>query len=123
MQLARRLVLAGPTCRPVAFPERPVRALVGFLLGSIPDLAMRLLAPGSGERLGHPVIVEGRPGPAGAIAAEALTCAPAGGYPSGRERRSSRRLAQQTRRGCLTLRRVPRGLRQHSPGFPGLTAR
>jgi tripartite-type tricarboxylate transporter receptor subunit TctC len=95
MQLARRLVLAATLAAPpagrVAFPERPVRALVGFLLGSIPDLAMRLLAL-LRRTTGQPVIVEGRPGAAGAIAAEALTCAPAGGYPSGRERRSPRRL-------------------------------
>ena len=73
----RRLVgatLAGALPRAAAAqetPGRPVRVLVGFPGGSMPDLIARLLAEPMGARLGAPVVVENRPGATGAIAAEA----------------------------------------------------
>jgi tripartite-type tricarboxylate transporter receptor subunit TctC len=52
-------------------PGRPLRVIFGFPAGSTPDIILRLLAEGMAERLGHPVIVDNRPGATGAIAAEA----------------------------------------------------
>lgn len=81
----RRAVLAAAAIAALpravaAFPDRPLRGLVGFPPGAIPDMLMRLYAPGMGERLGQPVVAENRPGVAGALAAEALVRAPADGH-------------------------------------------
>jgi tripartite-type tricarboxylate transporter receptor subunit TctC len=62
------------------WPERPVRALVGFPASSTPDIAMRLLAGPIGEGLGQPIVVENRTGASGLLAAEALIRAPADGH-------------------------------------------
>jgi tripartite-type tricarboxylate transporter receptor subunit TctC len=78
--LGATAALALPRSSRAAFPDRPIRALVGFPPGSIPDVSMRLLAPGLGERLGQSVVVENRPGAAGAIAAEALARATPDGH-------------------------------------------
>jgi tripartite-type tricarboxylate transporter receptor subunit TctC len=51
------------------FPDRPLRAIVGFPPGGPNDLLMRLIAPGIGERLGRTVVVENKPGANGEIAA------------------------------------------------------
>jgi tripartite-type tricarboxylate transporter receptor subunit TctC len=85
---SRRLILAGlaaatlaaPRPARAAFPDRPLRALIGFVPGTIPDVSMRLLGPGMGERLGQPIVVENRPGAAGAIAVETMLRAPADGH-------------------------------------------
>lgn len=86
MTASRRLLLAGlaatlaaPRPARAAFPDRPLRALIGFVPGTIPDLSMRLLSAGMADRLGQPVIVENRPGAAGAIAVEAMLRAPPDG--------------------------------------------
>ena len=89
--LRRRALLAAGLAAPImaalarparaqSFPDRPLRGFIGFVPGTIPDLSMRLLAPGMGERLGQPVVVENRPGAAGAIAVEAMLRAPADGH-------------------------------------------
>ncbi len=53
-----------------AWPQRPLRLLVGFPAGSSPDLVARLIAEPLGKRIGQAVIVENRPGAAGNIAAD-----------------------------------------------------
>lgn len=63
-----------------AFPDRPVRALVGFPPGTPPDVAIRLVSAPMGERLGTSVIVENRPGASGIIAAEAMLRAAPDGH-------------------------------------------
>ncbi len=63
-----------------AWPQKPIRVLVGFAAGGPPDIAARVLAPKLGEGLGQAVIVENRPGAGGVIAMEAVAKAPADGY-------------------------------------------
>lgn len=53
-----------------AWPNRPVRILVGFPGGSSPDLTARLLAEPLSKALGQLVIVDNRPGASGNIAAD-----------------------------------------------------
>ena len=61
--------LAAGAAHAQTFPSKPIRVVVPFPAGSSPDVAMRLLSPGLGERLGQPVVVENRTGAAGNIGA------------------------------------------------------
>jgi tripartite-type tricarboxylate transporter receptor subunit TctC len=58
--------LAAPAQTP-AFPTGPVTIVVGFPPGGSNDVIARTLAPKLGEVLGVPVVVENKPGAAGAI--------------------------------------------------------
>jgi len=53
-----------------AYPNRPIRVLVGFPAGGSDDYAARIIGPRLAERLGQPVIVDNRPGAASTTAAE-----------------------------------------------------
>ena len=80
--LATAFALAG-ACLPAAsaaFPEKPIRILVGFPAGSTGDLIVRILGPRMTQGLGQPVIVENRPGAGSSIAAEAVAHAAPDGY-------------------------------------------
>jgi tripartite-type tricarboxylate transporter receptor subunit TctC len=63
-----------------SYPSRPVRILVGFPAGGTTDIAARLVAHALTERLGHPFIVENRPGASTNIATEAVVRSPPDGY-------------------------------------------
>ena len=56
----------------VAWPNRPVRIIVGFPGGSSPDLTARALAEPLSKALGQPVIVDNKVGASGNIAADAV---------------------------------------------------
>lgn len=62
------------------WPTKPIRLIVGFPAGGTADVIARLLAEGMRERLGQPVVVDNKPGIAGAIAAAELVASPADGY-------------------------------------------
>jgi tripartite-type tricarboxylate transporter receptor subunit TctC len=53
-----------------AWPNRPLRFVVGFSAGSTPDLIARTLAQPLSAQLGQPVVVENKPGASGNIAAD-----------------------------------------------------
>ncbi len=72
-------LLLATTPASAAWPEHPVRWLVGFPPGASPDLLTRLLAQRLQAESGQPVVVENRPGAAGNLAASALARAPADG--------------------------------------------
>lgn len=78
--LATLSLFAAPTvyAQP-AFPDRPVRIVIGFPPGTTADLIARLIAPKMSESLGQPVVVENRPGGGSSIAAESVVRAPADG--------------------------------------------
>jgi tripartite-type tricarboxylate transporter receptor subunit TctC len=83
----RRTVLAAAgaallpfAARAQAFPDRPVRMLVGFPPGGVTDIVGRVVAEGMARSLGQPVVVENRPGAAGNIAAQAVARAAPDGY-------------------------------------------
>jgi tripartite-type tricarboxylate transporter receptor subunit TctC len=63
-----------------AFPNKPVRILVGVSAGGGVDLASRIVAAKLGEFWGQQVLVENRPGAAQMLAVEAVAKAAPDGY-------------------------------------------
>ena len=63
-----------------AFPDKPVKIIVGFPASSTADIVARVLAVEMTESLGQAVVVEDRAGAGSAIAAEAVLRSPADGY-------------------------------------------
>jgi len=63
-----------------AYPEKPIRMIVGFSAGGTTDVVARVLGKEIGEALGQPVVVENRPGGGSNIAAEAVARADPDGY-------------------------------------------
>jgi tripartite-type tricarboxylate transporter receptor subunit TctC len=61
-------------------PTKPIRIVVGFPPGGGADAVPRLLAPGLGQSLGQPVVVDNRPGASGNIGAEVVARAGPDGY-------------------------------------------
>ena len=86
-RIRRRAALAGGLLLPfgggvtlAAFPERPLRLVLGFPAGSGPDLVARLLAEALRETLAAGVVVDNRPGAAGQIAAQEMARATPDGH-------------------------------------------
>ena len=63
-----------------AWPEKPVRVVLGFGAGGGSDILLRTLAPALSEALGQPVVVENKPGAGGNIAMAAVAQAAPDGY-------------------------------------------
>ena len=76
LTLAAGLALAASV---QAFPERPVRLVVGFAPGGS-DISGRLIGQKLSELWAQPVVVENRPGAAGNIGADAVAKATPDGY-------------------------------------------
>src|ERR1700737_4664727 len=74
------LPAVSKTARAQAYPERPVRLIVGYTPGGSADLTARLMGQWLSERLGQPFVIENRPGGGTNIATEAVVRAPPDGY-------------------------------------------
>lgn len=74
------LTMAAITPAWSAYPEKPVKILVGFAPGGANDIIARLIAKELSTSWGQSVTVENRPGANGAIAFQQAAKAPADGY-------------------------------------------
>lgn len=78
--LAASLLAAAPTAIAQAWPNRPVKILVGFPAGQATDVLARLAAQRLSDTTGQQFYVENRPGAAGNIAFEMTARAAPDGY-------------------------------------------
>ncbi|HEY2227735.1 MAG TPA: tripartite tricarboxylate transporter substrate binding protein [Xanthobacteraceae bacterium] len=86
-EFTRRAVVAGlsalvamPAFAEAAWPARPIKLMIGFPAGGPLDVVSRIIAQALSRRLGQQVVVEGRPGASGTIAAAQVAHAQPDGY-------------------------------------------
>lgn len=79
---ASTLLLALPmqALAQAAYPNRPVKILLGFPPGQATDTVARAIGQKLGELYNQPFVVENRPGAAGIIGTDLVAKAPADGY-------------------------------------------
>lgn len=63
-----------------AFPSKPIKLIVPYSPGGLPDTVARVLSLRLADAFGQPVVVENKSGASGAVAAAAITQSPADGY-------------------------------------------
>jgi tripartite-type tricarboxylate transporter receptor subunit TctC len=80
MGVGAATLLARGAQAQAAWPERPLRWIVGYPPGGASDAFARLIAAQMGPRLGQNVVVENRPGGGAVLASEAVARSPADGY-------------------------------------------
>ncbi|CAM4193021.1 Bug family tripartite tricarboxylate transporter substrate binding protein [Bordetella muralis] len=78
--LAVSLCAAIPAAHAAAYPDRPLRLLVGYAPGGPVDTTARVFAKYLGDKLGQTVVVENRAGASGMIASDATAKASPDGY-------------------------------------------
>jgi len=86
-EFTRRAVLGGlsaliatPAFAEAPWPARPIRPVIGFPAGGPLDVVSRIIAQALSRRLGQQVVVDGRPGASGTIAAAQVAHAQPDGY-------------------------------------------
>ena len=72
--------VVSPIAQAQAYPNRPVRMIIGYPPGGSADITARLTGQWLSERLGQPVIIESRPGAATNLATETVVRAAPDGY-------------------------------------------
>ncbi|MEI2416704.1 tripartite tricarboxylate transporter substrate binding protein [Orrella sp. JC864] len=78
--LACALGVTGLAQAQSSYPNRPISLLVSAAPGGTTDISARMIAEPLGRALGQSVVVENRPGGAGAIAGQAVARAKPDGY-------------------------------------------
>ncbi|HEY4981301.1 MAG TPA: tripartite tricarboxylate transporter substrate binding protein [Pseudolabrys sp.] len=74
------MLMAASAAQAQAYPEHPVRVIVGYAAGSGPDIQARTLAQQLGSSLGQSFFVENRLGANGTIAARSVAQSKPDGY-------------------------------------------
>jgi tripartite-type tricarboxylate transporter receptor subunit TctC len=78
--VAAAFVVTAPTAHSQDYPNRLIKIIQGFPPGGNVDLISRILATEMEKSLGQSIVVEAKPGLAGALAAETVARADADGY-------------------------------------------
>src|SRR4051812_44537967 len=78
--IAAALALCSAMANAQGYPSRTVTIVVPYTPATGADMLARLLQPRLAERLGHPVVVENKPGASGAIGTEFVANAPPDGH-------------------------------------------
>ena len=73
-------LLPDPSAAQAAYPDKPVKLIVGFAPGGSTDIVGRIIAQRLSERLGQTVNVDNKAGAGGTLGAEATAKAPPDGY-------------------------------------------
>ncbi|MFY3001867.1 tripartite tricarboxylate transporter substrate binding protein [Achromobacter xylosoxidans] len=73
-------VAGGGAYAQAAYPDKPVRIIVGYAAGGSADAIARLIGSELSTRLGQPFIVENRPGASGNLAAASVVRSAPDGY-------------------------------------------
>jgi tripartite-type tricarboxylate transporter receptor subunit TctC len=82
------MAVCGALAQPVAageapaggYPQRPIRVIIDFSPGGLSDTMARSVAPRMSEALGQPLVMDNRPGAAGALAYSIVAKAVPDGY-------------------------------------------
>ena len=78
--LAVALLCCGPAAWSQSYPSKPVRLVVPYAVGGSADVYGRVLAAKLSETLGHPVVVENRPGGGAIVGTDAVAKSEPDGY-------------------------------------------
>jgi tripartite-type tricarboxylate transporter receptor subunit TctC len=78
--LGASIVLAASPARSQDYPAKPIKIIVPLAPGGLADTLARIVSQRLTETSGQPVVVENRPGGAGAVGAEAAARANPDGY-------------------------------------------
>ena len=73
-------LLPDPSAAQAAYPDKPVKLIVGFAPGGSTDIVGRIIAQRLSERLGQTVNVDNKAGAGGTLGADATAKAPPDGY-------------------------------------------
>jgi tripartite-type tricarboxylate transporter receptor subunit TctC len=87
-QMNRRQLLAAAVAAPLvaaparaaAYPDRPIRVIIPYTSGGVPETIMRLLAVQMEQRLGQKLVIEAKSGAAGNIGTQEVAHATPDGY-------------------------------------------
>lgn len=74
------MALAPPAMAAQAYPDRPIRVIVGVPAGGTPDVMARMVTTGMSRILGQPLVMDNRGGAGGLIGTETAAKAAADGY-------------------------------------------
>jgi len=80
LSAAITLVVAAPAAHAQAYPNKPIRLVLGVAPGGAADILARLIGQKAGESLGQTILVENRTGAGGTIGAASVAKSPADGY-------------------------------------------
>lgn len=63
-----------------SYPNKPIRFIVPYIPGSVPDVIARVVAPRLGDQLGQPLVIDNRPGAGSNIGNEVAAKSAPDGY-------------------------------------------
>jgi tripartite-type tricarboxylate transporter receptor subunit TctC len=80
LTLGVTVVVANPAKSQAAYPNKPIRLIVPYSPGGLPDTIARVVGQSLQDHIGQAVVVENRPGSNGNVAAGVIANSPADGY-------------------------------------------